>query len=103
MTFSKKKIKATTVKFLFKSAAKSSSIIYNLVRKTYPKFVTLRLFFKFRKKFKILKKIGKIRMYSEKSRNSFELKKGYDTGYLLSNISLTNSPLIMQNKCFWHL
>ena len=66
------KIEAITVQLLVQSLGKFLCVIWNLGIKSYPKFVTLRAFFKiFEQNFKNVKKIEKIQMDSEKSINLF--------------------------------
>ena len=56
---------------------------WNLVTKTYPKFVMLSLYFRILKKnFENVKKIEKIHMNSKKSINSFQIKKDRSPDYL---------------------
>ena len=69
-TLIEKKIAAITAQLLIQSAGKFLGVTWNLVTKTYPKFVTLRSFFKIYKTIFLMKKNRDF----EKAINSFETK-----------------------------
>ena len=71
-TVFEKKIETTTGQLLIQSTEKFLYVIWNVVTKTYPKFVTLRLFFKILKN---LKKIEQNYMDSTNLIYLFEIKR----------------------------
>ena len=98
------KIKAMNVKLLVKSPAKILNVIWNLVTKTYPKFVTSRLFFN------ILKTKLK-KNYADSKMNKFIWNWNKKMPYLIVYSTIIRLPIwsklfgiiIMQNKYFWHM
>ena len=98
-------MEAVNVQLLVQSSGKFLCVIWNLGSKTYPKFVTLRSFFKI---FKHVKKIEKIKIGSKKSINSFEMETRISHLIIFWSIIICwqyvnnfSSLLLLKNICFF--
>ena len=94
--FFKNKIKTIAVKLLAPSPGKFICVIWNLVTKTYSKFITLRSFWTF---LNFVKKIEIIYMNSEKSINSFKINR---IGYLIICRTIFSINLSITFRHYYH-